>query len=73
MALRFSSGDVAAFKLLFSLAILYGLLSILAYSVIHMKFIKPLGLDAPLDRFSEARALDHVRFLSKEIDGRQVR
>ncbi|KAM7464735.1 hypothetical protein LguiA_032856 [Lonicera macranthoides] len=71
MALRFSSGDVAAFKLLFSLTILYGLMSILAYSVIHMKFIKPLGLDAPLDRFSEARALDHVRFLSKEIDGRQ--
>ncbi|CAK9137344.1 unnamed protein product [Ilex paraguariensis] len=72
MAFRLSSGDVAGFKVLFCLAILYGLMSIIAYSVIHMKFITPLGLDAPLDRFSESRAVEHVRVLSKEIDGRQV-
>ncbi|KAM7487151.1 hypothetical protein LguiB_024635 [Lonicera macranthoides] len=67
-----NSGDVSAFKLLLSLAIIYGLMSILVHSVIHMKFIKPLGIDAPLDRFSEGRAVEHVRVLSKEIDGRQV-
>ncbi|KAI7996826.1 Endoplasmic reticulum metallopeptidase 1 [Camellia lanceoleosa] len=65
-------GLSSGFKLLFSLAILYGLMSTLVYFVIHMKFVKPLGIDAPLDRFSEARAVEHVRVLSKEIDGRQV-
>ncbi|GMH01502.1 hypothetical protein Nepgr_003341 [Nepenthes gracilis] len=67
---RFRSGDGSGFVLLFCLAILYGLMSFLAYSVIHMKFITPLGLDAPLERFSEARALEHLKVLSKEIDGR---
>ncbi|KAE8713496.1 putative Signal peptidase complex subunit [Hibiscus syriacus] len=28
-------------------------------------------VDAPLDRFSEARAIEHVRVLAHEIDGRQ--
>ena len=69
---RLNSGDVSGFKLLFCLAIMYGLMSTLVYFVIHMKFIEPLGIDAPLDRFSEARAVEHVRVLSKEIDGRQV-
>ncbi|XP_059633546.1 uncharacterized protein LOC132276224 [Cornus florida] len=71
MVFRLNSGDIAGFKLLLHLSILYGLMSILVYSVIHMKFIKPLDIDAPLDRFSEARAIEHVRVLSSEIDGRQ--
>ncbi|KAL3501024.1 hypothetical protein ACH5RR_035473 [Cinchona calisaya] len=73
MALFFrpTAGDVAGFKVLFTLGIMYGLISLLAYSVIHMKFITPLGVDAPLDRFSEARAVEHVRVLAKDIGGRQ--
>lgn len=43
-----------------------------AYYVMQMKFITPLGIDAPLDRFSEARAIEHVRVLAHEIGGRQV-
>ncbi|KAL3511429.1 hypothetical protein ACH5RR_030830 [Cinchona calisaya] len=68
---RPSAGDVAGFKVLFCLGIMYGLISLLVYAVIHMKFITPLGMDAPLDRFSEARAVEHVRVLSKDIGGRQ--
>ncbi|KAJ4959938.1 hypothetical protein NE237_019848 [Protea cynaroides] len=71
MVFGLRSGDGLAFKLLVSMGILYGLMSILAYSIIHMKHVKPLGFDAPLDRFSEARAVEHIRKLSKEIDGRQ--
>ncbi|GAV66496.1 Peptidase_M28 domain-containing protein [Cephalotus follicularis] len=71
MALRLSSRDATAFKLLFAIAIMYGLMSVLVYSIIHMKFIKPLDIHAPLDRFSEARAIEHVRVLAQEIDGRQ--
>ncbi|XP_061360756.1 uncharacterized protein LOC133304724 [Gastrolobium bilobum] len=72
MALGFgSSEDVSGFKLMFLLAVMYGIMSMLSYSVLHMKFIKPLENDAPLDRFSEARAIEHVRMLSQEIDGRQ--
>lgn len=73
MAWRLGASDVSGFRFLLSLAIMYGLMAMLAYSVVHMKFIKPLGIDAPLDRFSEARAVEHVRILTKEIDGRQVR
>jgi hypothetical protein len=73
MALRLSREDVRGFKFLLALALMYGLMAMLAYSVLHMKFVKPLGNDAPLGRFSEARAVEHVRVLSKEIDGRQVR
>lgn len=65
-----SSEDVSAFKFLFIMAVGYGLVSMLTYSVIHMKFIVPLHNDAPLDRFSEGRAIHHVRVLSHEIDGR---
>ncbi|GAB4829348.1 hypothetical protein Ancab_019018 [Ancistrocladus abbreviatus] len=68
---RFRSGDGSSFALLFCLAILYGLMSALVFSVIHMKFIKPLDVDAPADLFSEARALEHLRVLTEEIDGRQ--
>ncbi|EXC06150.1 Endoplasmic reticulum metallopeptidase 1 [Morus notabilis] len=71
MASRFSPADVSGFKFLLLLAVVYGLLSMLVYSIVNMKFIVPLEIDAPLDRFSEARAIEHVRFLSKEIDGRQ--
>ena len=69
---RLKPGDISAFKLLFLLAIMYGLMSVLVYSVLHMKFIKPLGIDAPLDRFSEARAIEHIRVLTKDIVGRHV-
>ncbi|PIN05600.1 Aminopeptidases of the M20 family [Handroanthus impetiginosus] len=69
--LRLSSGDVTGFKVFFTLLILYGVISYIVYSVIHMKFITPLGADAPLDRFSEARAIEHVRVLAEEIGGRQ--
>lgn len=72
MALRFSSGDVSGFKFLLILAVTYGLIAMLVDSIIHMRFIKPLEIDAPLDRFSEARAVEHVRVLAQEIDGRQV-
>ncbi|XP_015572239.3 endoplasmic reticulum metallopeptidase 1 [Ricinus communis] len=69
MALRLSSGDISGFKFLISLAIMYGLMSVAVYYIIHMKFITPLDIDAPLDRFSEARAVEHVRVLAQ--DGRQ--
>lgn len=69
---RLSSGDVAGFKVLFALLTLYAAISYLAYSAIHMNFIAPLGADAPLDRFSEARAIEHVRVLAEDIGGRQV-
>ncbi|KAK8485551.1 hypothetical protein V6N13_090471 [Hibiscus sabdariffa] len=71
MALRFDARDVSGFKLLFSLAIMYGLMSFVVHSVIYTKFIEPLGIDVPLDRFSEARAIEHVRVLSLEIGNRQ--
>ena len=70
MVLRLSSGDVSGFKFLFFIAIMYAIISLLVHSVLHMKFIKPLSIDAPLDRFSEARAIHHVAVLTK--DGRQV-
>ncbi|KAK2636775.1 hypothetical protein Ddye_031567 [Dipteronia dyeriana] len=65
------SRDVSGFKFFLFLAVVYGVMSFLAYSAIHTKFVKPLDLDAPLNRFSEARAVEHVRVLSQEIDGRQ--
>lgn len=71
MALRLRREDARGFKFLFALVLMYGLMAMLAYCVIHMKFVKPLGVDAPLNRFSEARAVEHVRVLTKEIDGRQ--
>lgn len=71
MALRFDARDVSGFKFLFSLAAMFGLMSLLAYSALHLKFVKPLDIDASLDRFSEARAVEHVRVLAHEIGGRQ--
>lgn len=69
---KLTSGDITGFKVLFALAIMYGLISYIVHSAIYMEFIKPLGIDAPLDRFSEARAIEHVRVLSEDIGGRQV-
>ncbi|KAJ6313124.1 hypothetical protein OIU77_014601 [Salix suchowensis] len=66
MVLRLSSRDVSGFKFLFFLVTIFSLISLLVYSTIHMKFIKPLEVDAPLDRFSEARAIQHVAALTKE-------
>ncbi|CAN8238621.1 unnamed protein product [Cochlearia groenlandica] len=68
---RLSSGDVTSFKFLFSIGFIYALMSAIAYFVLHMKHISPLPADAPLDRFSEARAVEHIRVLAEEIDGRQ--
>lgn len=70
--MRLSKGDISGFKFLFALAIMYGLMTMLVHPILHMKFVKPLGIDAPLDRFSEARAVQHIRVLSEDIDGRQV-
>ncbi|KAG6766299.1 hypothetical protein POTOM_030373 [Populus tomentosa] len=70
MASRLSSRDVSGFKFIFFLAIIYTIISLLVHSVLHMKFITPLSIDAPLDRFSEARAIHHVAVLTK--DDRQV-
>lgn len=47
-------------------------MSAIAYCILHMKHISPLPFDAPIDRFSEARAVEHIRVLAEEIDGRQV-
>ncbi|KAL0447250.1 UNVERIFIED_CONTAM: Endoplasmic reticulum metallopeptidase 1 [Sesamum latifolium] len=69
--LRLTSADIKGFKVLFTLLILCGLISYLVYNVVHMKFVTPLGVDAPLDRFSEARAIEHVRVLAEDIGNRQ--
>ncbi|KAL0372279.1 UNVERIFIED_CONTAM: Endoplasmic reticulum metallopeptidase 1 [Sesamum calycinum] len=69
--LRLTSADIKGFKVLFTLLILSGLISYLVYNVVHMKFVTPLGVDAPLDRFSEARAIEHVRVLAEDIGNRQ--
>ncbi|KAF3944630.1 hypothetical protein CMV_028922 [Castanea mollissima] len=69
--MRLSKGDISGFKFLFALAIMFGLMTMLVHPILYMKFVKPLGIDAPLDRFSEARAVQHIRVLSKDIDGRQ--
>lgn len=74
MALKLLSwpADVSAIKLLISLGVLYGLMSFIAYSVLHLHFIKPLSFEAPLDRFSESRALNHIKVLAQDIQSRQV-
>lgn len=67
-----SMEDRRAFRCLFYLAVLYGLASWLVYVVLHMRHVQPLGMDAPLNRFSEARAVEHVRQLTVGTGGRQV-
>ncbi|XXG50237.1 hypothetical protein AAC387_Pa02g4285 [Persea americana] len=71
MRFRWNSGDATALKCLIFLAFMYGSMSMAAYWILHMKHVKPQPMDAPFDRFSEARAIEHVRKLSVEIDGRQ--
>ncbi|MQL81125.1 hypothetical protein Taro_013585 [Colocasia esculenta] len=66
------SGDAAAFKCLLALAVMYAVMSYVAHTVIHVRHVRPLGFDAPLDRFSEARTVEHIRYLTVDIDGRQV-
>ncbi|KAI3966619.1 hypothetical protein MKW92_024597 [Papaver armeniacum] len=71
MGFKLSSRDISGFKCLICLGFIYSVMSLLAYMIIHTKHIKPLGIDAPLDQFSEARAIQHVIVLSQQIDGRQ--
>ncbi|KAL6186344.1 hypothetical protein ACLB2K_042464 [Fragaria x ananassa] len=66
-----AAGDASGFKFLLFLVAIYGLLAVLVHSILHMRFITPLEIDAPLDRFSEARAVQHIRVLAKDIDSRQ--
>ncbi|KAL4192488.1 hypothetical protein AMTRI_Chr06g194510 [Amborella trichopoda] len=66
-----SRSDVSPWKCLIALGFLYGAMSALAYWVLHMKHVKPLTVDAPVDCFSETRALNHVRQLAQVIGGRQ--
>ncbi|XP_004310069.1 PREDICTED: endoplasmic reticulum metallopeptidase 1 [Fragaria vesca subsp. vesca] len=66
-----AAGDASGFKFLLFLVAIYGLLAVLVHSILHMRFITPLEIDAPLDRFSEARAVEHIRVLAKDIDSRQ--
>jgi hypothetical protein len=64
-------GDSA--RVLLALAALYAAMSLLAYRVIHMRHVAPLGADAPRGNFSEGRVLQHLRRLAVDIPGRQVR
>ncbi|KMZ68543.1 hypothetical protein ZOSMA_237G00040 [Zostera marina] len=66
-----STEEVKSFGLLLFLSAMYGIMSYVAYIIIHVSYVSPLGIDAPIDRFSEARAIEHVRHLSVDIDGRQ--
>ncbi|KAJ6851924.1 endoplasmic reticulum metallopeptidase 1 isoform X1 [Iris pallida] len=66
-----SREDLAAAGCLLFLSAVLAAASFAAYSVIHMHHVRPLGRDAPAGRFSEARALDHLRRLSVDIPGRQ--
>lgn len=65
-------GAAEAALVLLALAALYGAMSLVAYRVIHMRHVAPLGADAPLGDFSEGRVLHHLRRLSVDIPGRQV-
>ncbi|NP_001146097.1 uncharacterized protein LOC100279629 [Zea mays] len=62
-------GDSA--RVLLALAALYAAMSLLAYRVIHMRHVAPLGADAPRGNFSEGRVLQHLRRLAVDIPGRQ--
>lgn len=71
MAVR-SKEDITALKCLAILSVVYALMSYATYTIIHMNHVQPLGLNAPLHQFSEARAVGHIRKLSVDIPGRQV-
>ncbi|XP_039132919.1 uncharacterized protein LOC120269985 isoform X3 [Dioscorea cayenensis subsp. rotundata] len=68
---RVREGDRTAFKCLIALAAVYGVIAFGVYAILHMWHVKPLALDAPLHRFSEARAIEHLKKLTVDIDGRQ--
>ncbi|KAL5973046.1 hypothetical protein ACLOJK_039853 [Asimina triloba] len=72
MAFRLNSGDVSAFKCFVSLATMYAVMSAFSYRILHMKHVRPLPLDAPPHRYSEARAVAHVWKLAHDIGGRQA-
>ncbi|XP_039804656.1 endoplasmic reticulum metallopeptidase 1-like isoform X1 [Panicum virgatum] len=63
------AGDSA--RVLLALAALYGALALLAYRVIHMRHVAPLGADAPPGDFAEGRVLRHLHRLAVDIPGRQ--
>ncbi|KAI0530755.1 hypothetical protein KFK09_000303 [Dendrobium nobile] len=65
------SGDARALKCLLALALIYALMAFAAYIVVHMSYVRPLPDDANPARFSEGRALRHLRRLTVDIDGRQ--
>ncbi|KAJ0972606.1 hypothetical protein J5N97_020565 [Dioscorea zingiberensis] len=71
MRLLPSAADLPAFACLLFLAATCAVLSQLAYDSVRLRNVRPRGADAPLDCFSEARALEHVRRLTVDIDGRQ--
>ncbi|CAN6447483.1 unnamed protein product [Victoria cruziana] len=71
IGVRMSAGDVRAVKLLLALGFMFSIMAALAYCIHNMKHVRPLPMDAPLDRFSEARAVEHVGHLSQKIQGRQ--
>ncbi|KAL6639103.1 hypothetical protein ACP70R_022833 [Stipagrostis hirtigluma subsp. patula] len=65
------AGAAESALVLLALAALYAALSLLAYRVIHMRHVAPLGPDAPPGAFSEGRVLQHLRRLTVDIPGRQ--
>lgn len=67
------AGAGAATRVLLALVVLYGFMSFIVYRVIHMRHVAPLGRDAPPGEFSEGRVLQHIRRLTVDIPGRQVR
>ncbi|KAK8962394.1 hypothetical protein KSP40_PGU011829 [Platanthera guangdongensis] len=71
MGLWLKHDDVRAFKCLLALSLMYALMAFAAYRAVRMTYVSPLPEDAPTARFSEGRALRHLRRLTVDIDGRQ--
>ncbi|KAL6871582.1 hypothetical protein ACP4OV_014411 [Aristida adscensionis] len=65
------AGAAESARVLLALAALYAAMSLLAYRVIHMRHVAPLGAGAPPGEFSEGRVLQHLRRLAVDIPGRQ--
>ncbi|PKA54896.1 hypothetical protein AXF42_Ash000731 [Apostasia shenzhenica] len=63
--------DARAFKCLLALALMYAIMAFAAYTVVNTRHVRPLPVDAPPGRFSEGRALQHLRRLTVDIRGRQ--
>ncbi|KAL2611174.1 hypothetical protein R1flu_022866 [Riccia fluitans] len=60
-----------AIPALLILVFFYGFFSLVAIKAMHMEFVVPLSSNAPLDTFSEGRAMEHVYRLAADITGRQ--